>query len=415
VNVSVAVENADTLSPAGRKSASGTARRVRARSVHVAVLAIAAATAALLLFAPPAPGEPLWLAIVAGAALAFGGGLSLLVASAARTTQGLDPRQIEPVYQAVLHAVRDGVLVSDRDGRLLLANDEARRLLGIPEHAEGHLLARSVPNGTLRALLASQRSTRDEPHLVGDRVLIVNQSEASVKNRIVGVVSTCRDRTELESLLRELDTVRSFADSLRAQAHETANRLQTMVGLVELERYAEAVEFATEEVAVAQELLSRLQDRVHAPPLVALLLGKSASSRERGIELEISGSTFAAPGVAAQDLVTIVGNLVDNAFDAVADVGSPRVEVRLESARDQARIEVRDNGPGVPSYRVFEVGWTTKSATHGARGFGLALVRQTVTRLGGSISMRNDHGAVFGVTLPLSRAASERPTAAMTT
>jgi two-component system CitB family sensor kinase len=341
---------------------------------------------------------------LAAVALAVGGVLSLLVAAhVARKTHGLEAREITKLYEhneAVLHAIREGVLVSDHDGRLLLANDEGRRLLELPEDADGRLLGHSLPNGSLRGLLASQRSTRDETHLVGERVLIVNQSQAFVDDRSIGVVTTFRDRTELESLLRELDTMRGLADSLRAQGHEAANQLQAMVGLVELGRYEEAVEFATEQVATAQELLSRLQDRVLEPALVGMLLGKSAAARERGIEFEISGS-FAAPGVSGTALVTIVGNLIDNAFDAVAEVASPRVDVRFESSPEQATIEVRDSGPGVPSYRVFEVGWTTKPAINGSRGLGLALVRQTVMRFGGSISMRNDHGAIFKVMLPL--------------
>jgi two-component system, CitB family, sensor kinase len=345
------------------------------------------------------------LLAVAALALAVSAMLSLLVAAhVAHETHGLAAREIRRLYQhneAVLHAIREGVLVTDREGCLLLANDEARRLLEIPENADGSLLGHILPNGSLRTLVASQRSTRDETHLLGGRVLIVNQSQAFVDDRSVGVVTTFRDRTELESLLRELDTMRGLADSLRAQGHETANQLQAMVGLVELERYEEAVEFATEEVAIAQELLSRLQDGVREPALVGLLLGKNAAARERGVEFEISDSTFATPGVPGTALVTIVGNLIDNALDAVADVSSPRVEVRLESSPEQAKIEVRDTGPGVPSYRVFELGWTTKPASNGSRGLGLALVRQTVTRLGGSISMRNDHGAIFTVTLPL--------------
>jgi two-component system CitB family sensor kinase len=356
------------------------------------------------------------LVAVAALALAVSAALSRLVAThVAHKTHGLEAREITRLYQhneAVLHAIREGVLVTDRDGRLLLANDEARRLLELPENAEGRLLGHSLPNGSLRALLASQRSTRDETHLVGGRILIVNQSQAFVDNRSIGVVTTCRDRTELESLLRELDTMRGLADSLRAQGHETANQLQAMVGLVELERYEEAVEFATEQVATAQELLSRLQEGVLEPALVGLLLGNNAAARERGIELEISGSTFTAPGVPGAALVTIVGNLIDNALDAVADVSSPRVDVRLESSPEQATIEVRDTGPGVPSYRVFELGWTTKPATSGAHGLGLALVRQTVTRLGGTISMRNDHGAIFKITLPLNGHAPKSSTAA---
>jgi two-component system, CitB family, sensor kinase len=345
------------------------------------------------------------LLALAGIGLFVGTVLSLLLAAwVKRQTLGLEPRAITKLYQhnnAMLHAIREGVLVVDGEGRLVIANDEAHRLLLLPNDAEGKLLGHSVPQGSLRALLASQRATRDETHLVGDRILIVNQSEAHVDGKLVGVVTTLRDRTELEALLREFDTVRGMAESLRAKAHESANQLQALVGLIELGHYDEAVRFATEEVEIAQDLLHRLQERIHEPALLALLLGKTAVAHERGIELEIAGEEFAAPGLPQVELVTIVGNLIDNAMDAAAGEPSPIVVVSLESGEEWSTVEVRDNGPGIPSSRVFEPGWTTKPANaHGARGLGLALVKQATARVGGTVSARNDGGAVFTVKLP---------------
>ena len=387
-------------------------RRSLARRLFVLQVAIVAATAttgAVVTVQTALRGVAL-----AAIALLVGLALSLLLAAwVKRQTLGLEPREITRLYQhnnAMLHAIREGVLVVDGEGRVLLANDEAQRLLQLPNDAEGKLIGHSVPQGSLRALLASQRPTRDETHLVGDRILIVNQSEAHVNGRMVGVVTTLRDRTELESLLREFDTVRGMAESLRAKAHESANQLQTLVGLVELGHYEEAVRFATEEVEIAQELLARLQDRVHEPALLALLLGKTAVANERGIELEIGDVEFEAPGLPATELVTIVGNLIDNAMEAVAEEPSPWVSVKLESNGEGSVVEVRDNGPGIPSARVFEPGWTTKPrGAQGARGLGLALVKQAATRLGGTVTARNDGGAVFTVKLPLATPLSLTP------
>jgi two-component system CitB family sensor kinase len=383
-------------------------RRVRsgvslARQLFGLQVVVVAVTVAIVSAAGVHDGE---VVVLAGVAVVVGSTLSLLLAVwVRRQTLGLDPRAIAKLYQhnnAMLHAIREGVLVVDAEGRLLVANDEAHRLLQLREDAEGKLLGHSVPQGSLRALLASQRATRDETHLVGDRILIVNQSEAYVDGKLVGVVTTLRDRTELEALLREFDTVRGMAESLRAKAHESANQLQALVGLIELGHYDEAVRFATEEVEIAQDLLHRLQERINEPALLALLLGKTAVANERGIDLEIEGElAFTAPGLPQVMLVTIVGNLIDNAMDAVAGVGSPRVVVSLESGPEGSTVVVRDNGPGIPSSRVFEPGWTTKPASaHGARGLGLALVKQSTARLGGTVSARNDGGAVFTVKLP---------------
>jgi two-component system CitB family sensor kinase len=166
------------------------------------------------------------------------------------------------------------------------------------------------------------------------------------------------------------------------------------------------VRFATERVEVEQDLLSRLQEQIEQPALVALLLGKTAVARERGIDLVIaSDSSFTGAVLPDAELVTIVGNLIDNAMDALAETMRARVEADLRVDGAEAVIEVRDNGPGIaPEHllRVFEPGWSTKpAAVHGHRGLGLALVRQAAVRLGGHASARSENGAVFTVRLPL--------------
>jgi two-component system CitB family sensor kinase len=350
------------------------------------------------------------LLVLALAALAVGVALSLLVARRVkRQTLDLEPREIAALYQhhhATLHAIREGVLVVDAEGRLLLGNDEAVRLLGLPGPVEGRPAGDVLPAGPLRDLVTSRRPVRDAVVLAGDRVLVANQSTAELDGRALGTVVTLRDRTELQELVRELDAIRAMADSLRAQAHESANRLHTLVGLVELGRYDEAVSFATEQVELAQELLGRLQERIDEPALVALLLGKVALARERGVELEVAEETrLEAVDLPPDELVTIVGNLVDNAVDAVAGAGTGGwVEVALWSHAGDVLIEVRDSGPGIAPEdidKVFESGWSTKDEQAGGRGLGLALVRHAVTRLGGTIDVANDGGAVFTVRLPV--------------
>jgi two-component system CitB family sensor kinase len=358
------------------------------------------------------------LLMLAAVALLIGTLLSLLLARRVkRQSLGLEPREIATLYEhhdAVLHAIREGVLVLDDAGRLQLVNDEAQRLVGIGPEALGERLADVVPAGSLRDLVGDTRSAQDELHLVGERVLVVSRRPALVDGRHVGDVVTLRDRTELRTALAELVTVKGMADSLRAQAHESANRLHTLVGLVELGRYDEAVKFATEEVTVAQELLERLQERVGEPALVALLLGKTAAAQERGVVLHVAEDADLRPtGLAPLDLVTIVGNLIDNALDAVAvdepGRATPTVEVDLRHDGGDVVIEVHDNGPGLPPElldRVFEAGFTSKPpSAAGPRGIGLALVSQTARRLGGSVQARNEGGAVFTVRFPMPREA----------
>ena len=221
-------------------------------------------------------------------------------------------------------AVREGILLLDRDRRLQLANDEARRLLGLGELAPGTPVeALGLPASIVEALLAG-REAADELHLARDRVLVVNQSRAVWRGRDLGTVTTLRDRTDLEALTGELDATRAFAESLRSQAHEAANRLHTVVSLIELGRPEDAVRFATEELELAQALTDRVVAAVREPVISALLLGKAAQAAERGVELEVTDdSELATVTLPAADLVTLVGNLVDNAIDAAAAAAPP--------------------------------------------------------------------------------------------
>jgi two-component system CitB family sensor kinase len=329
-----------------------------------------------------------------------------------RQTLGLGPTEITRMYKhhdAVLHAVREGLLVVDRQGALVLANDEAVRLLGLPAGSEGQPVRALGLAEPLAGLLASGAPAQDQLYVYGDRVLVVNQAPAEKAGWALGTVTTLRDHTELQALTGELDSVRGFADALRAQAHEAANRLHTVVTMIELGRAEQAVAFATEDLASTQELADRLTSAVEEPALAALLLGKAAQAHEKGVELVVDPDTAVGEvgevGLDPRDLVTLVGNLVDNAVEAALAAPPPRrVTVSARSEDGQLRIRVADSGAGLDAAHLeaaFARGWSTKptSGPHG-RGLGLALVRQVISRYGGDLRVASENGAVFTAVLP---------------
>jgi two-component system CitB family sensor kinase len=164
---------------------------------------------------------------------------------------------------------------------------------------------------------------------------------------------------------------------------------------------------------MAQRLSDQLFDRVGEPALMALLLGKTAIAAELGVELRLGPDTALTAGhLPVEQVLTVVGNLVDNALDAAA-IGGSWVELTLRSDDRELCVIVRDNGPGLPAGHredMFTCGWTTKTAENpGGRGLGLALVQHTVTRMGGTISARTDKGALFQVQLPLASTPVDTP------
>jgi two-component system CitB family sensor kinase len=342
---------------------------------------------------------PLLLLAAAAALLLAMVGSWLISRWLRRQTHDLGPAELARMYEfydAVLHAVREGLLLLDREGRLQLVNDEARRLLGIGDDAIGRRIDDVGLPAALGTALATGTDRTDEIHLAGDRVLVLNQAPAHWDATVLGTVVTLRDHTDLQALTGELDSVRGFAEALRSQAHEAANRLHTVVSLIELGRTEQALTFAAAEGRAAQHLTDRLVGAVREPVLAALLLGKTAQANERGVELVVEAdSELSARVIAPGDLVTIVGNLLDNAIDAAVG-GEPPRRVSFSARETPAELVLRvaDSGPGLDDAEVrhaFERGWSTKPDDRNiGRGLGLALVGQAVRRYGGTIDVGRD-------------------------
>lgn len=354
--------------------------------------------------------------VVAGllAGLLGGLGAALIARRVRRQTRGLraaELRDMHDHHEAVLHSVTEGLVLVDPTGRVRLANDEAVRLLDLGDDPAGMPVAGLGLPATLVTALTDELPREDTLLVTERRVLVLNKARAHREGEDLGSVVTIRDRTDLEALTGELGQARSLSEALRSQAHESGNRLHTIVSLIELGHPQRAVEFATEELDRVQGLTDRVVSGVEDPTLSALLLGKAAEAHERGVVLDVAPDLWwPADLTSATDTVTIVGNLVDNAVDAVSRVDGER-RVELTTARREGVLElvVADTGPGIPVElrdRVVERGFTTNAGDErGGRGLGLALVRHTVERLGGRLEIGAPPGGRVAVVLPLPTAA----------
>ncbi len=356
----------------------------------------------------------------AGGALAVGALAAWLISRRVqRQTRDLAFSDIAALLaerEAMLHGIREGVVALDRDGRVRLLNDEAQRLLGIGEEAVGSSPDEALGAGRTADVLAGRVTGTDLLTVRGQRVLVANRMPTDDG----GAVATLRDRTELDQLGRELDSTRGLIDALRAQDHEHANRMHTLLGLLELEMYEDAVEFVGEVVGDHRATSEQVTERIRDPLLAALLVGKATVAAERGAALRLSDrSRLPDRLVDPRGLVTVVGNLVDNALDAVAGTPDARVEVELRAEGRTAVLVVRDTGPGVPPERrelIFTEGWSTKKPPgHRERGIGLPLVRRLAYRHGGDARVGEAPGGGAEFTVVLPEALSEPgPSAALT-
>ncbi|MGC4963958.1 sensor histidine kinase [Gordonia sp. DT101] len=340
---------------------------------------------------------PLIAAIALAALVTAGLGLWLIRRRLLRQTGGLAPSELRLMYEhhdAVLHAVREGLVVTEH-GHPALVNDEARRLLGGGHNGEVDLPAFLV--------------TGDEPLvdvLYAERGRTLMVSRSPVPTDATSAVVTIRDRTELAEAMGELDSMTRFAEALRSQLHESANRLHTVVAMIETGRSEEAALMATTEMQLSQQLIDRMTEAVAEPALAALLLGKSAEAAERGISLTLTeDSQFgddATELLTVGEMITVVGNLIDNAIDA-CDPADPWVEVTVVGDPEHLEVVVADSGPGMDPGefdRAQTRGYSTKAGGDAlGRGLGLALVAQVVDRHRGILRAENTYASVVTVML----------------
>ncbi|MEO8282407.1 MAG: sensor histidine kinase [Pseudarthrobacter sp.] len=334
-------------------------------------------------------------------------GSLLLSRRVKRQTLGMEPSEITGLVEnreAMLHGLKEGVVALDPHERITVVNDSARALLGLPADCVGKRLHSLSVEPALKDVLTREQPGPDRLVLVGDRLVVLNRVPIRSRGRDIGSVTTLRDRTELSALERELGTTRTATDTLRAQAHEFANQLHVISGLIQIGEYDSVVQFVNgvtlDRTRLNDEVTSRIQD----PALAALLIAKSSLATERGVTLQLDPESGLerVDDELSRDLTTVVGNLVDNAFDAVAGLPEPVVRVLVEDAADGVTLTVRDSGPGIAgdTGEIFRQGFTTKEpGPAGSRGFGLALSRVVCRRSGGDLAVANNKGAVFTAVL----------------
>ncbi len=349
------------------------------------------------------------IALYAGFAFGIGGLASWLLSRLIkRATFGLELSEITSLLQereAMLHGIREGVIGFDSRGRINVINNEARRLLHITETGTGRHLDEVVPAGRLHDLLAGDLAGTDQVALTDDSLLVVNRMPVILGGRDAGSVVTLRDRTELEALMRELNAVTGLTTALRAQEHEFTNRLHVMSGLLELGAHDEAASYLAEISSGSITAGEALRSRIAPPVVAALLLAKVSIATEQDVKLLVTeDSHLDAAADEAQTVLTVLGNLIDNAFEALAGRPDPRRVTVALSDTNGLSITVSDTGPGVEADvvgEIFQDGYSTKAPrAELRRGLGLALVHRLVHRAGGTISVTTGPGARFEVWLP---------------
>lgn len=328
-----------------------------------------------------------------------------------RAIFGLEPEQIARLFSersSIIESIREGIVAIDRDARVTVANHQA--IVNLGQQTEAELIGKHIrdvlPGAKLSRILSGGEQRMDQEFEVAGTTMIINTVPMLKDQEIIGAVASFRRKDELDILAKQLSQVKEYSDMLRAQTHEYSNKLHTIAGLIQIGHDKDALDLIGRETAGYQGLIAFLAKAVPFPVLAAFILGKYNHAQELRINFEIdpdSQLTDVPADLSREKLVTVIGNLIDNAFDAALLMGTAgRVKLSMTDLGKDLVFEVEDNGPGIPakqSQQIFERGFTTKMND---RGQGLFLVKKALEDLGGQVTLSDSElgGALFSVFIP---------------
>ena len=354
--------------------------------------------------------QKFFLLALIGFSLIFGFiGVNLLARNIKKSIFGMEPKQIASLLEqntTILQSTFEGIIALDQEGSITLINKQAQKILPTDIDMAGQPVETFFKGLNTKKVLETGEAIFNQQQVIGESIIVYNCVPIKTKNGILGAVITLRDLTEFQKVAEELVEVKNYTQALRSQAHEFLNKLQSLSGLIQLGKYETALALLHETTAAQQDLISFLANAFSTSAVSGILLGKYNRARELNIKFEINRSSRIPQKVKIPDneLVCIVGNLIENAFEALRASNQPSKEVwvKIFPKGGYLKIAVADNGPGIPPTirkQIFERGFTTKQGNN--KGIGLNLVRQSVEHLHGTIRFRSHKKTLFLVKIPL--------------
>ncbi|QDQ03877.1 sensor histidine kinase [Bacillus sp. BD59S] len=343
-------------------------------------------------------------------------GAILLARHIKKSLFGLEPHRIAKILEernAMLLSVKEGIIAVDKDANVTLINNEAKRILkkgGLTGDIIGKNLESYTPNSRIKEVLQTGDVQLNEEQTVYGITIVTNRVPLYVKGEIVGAIATFRDKTEIRQLAEELTGIKLYAEALRAQSHEFMNKMHVVLGLTHMKQYEELQKYVSRMVSEHQYEIGGVMKRIKSPVFAGFLLGKLSYAREKNIKLIISEDSD-LPDIYDEciihELITIVGNLINNAFDAVMNCEKKQVEVGIQHG-DTLMITVQDTGSGIPEDmldKLFTKGYSTKGDN---RGYGLYLVKESTQRINGEIYIYSSLGEGTKITIEIPKGRDER-------
>lgn len=324
---------------------------------------------------------------------------------------GYRPEEFADLYierEDVLNSLEEGLFAIDKDGKVILMNLSARRMLDLApdEKTEGHLLTEYYPQTQLPSTVRTGRTEHNINFMVNGNHIISSRIPILRKGEIIGAVSIFRNRTEVTQLAEQLTGTRYMVDTLRAANHEFMNKLHVILGLLEMNEIDQAKDYIQSTSLVSGKAINELHERIPIASLAALLIGKMLRANELGISLLLKKDSYFCEkedGLPVDAYVTLVGNLIENAMDELnrPDLAVKQIELGIYADVSHTTILCDDTGRGIPDdvlQNIYDPHTTTKGEGHGN---GFYLMKEIVDRYGGDFHIDTELGEGTSIEIDL--------------
>ncbi len=328
---------------------------------------------------------------------------------------GMEPAEIALalyLQRSILQSVYEGIIAIDKTGRILAVNKTAIDLLGTNKEThqiKNRSILEYLNNTQFFFQTPYEENIKDEIVSINGKTLIANRVAIFDRSSLIGWVVSFRHKNDINSLTAELTQIKQYTDNLRVMRHEHANKLSTISGLIEIGECEAALALINNENIQKQQLIDFIRSRIKCKQVAGILLGKYARSQELGLQLQFDPTCqlYNLPvNIDEDELSAIIGNLIDNAFEATLKnpESNKIITLLITDAGNELVIEIGDNGCGIDpeiSGTIFNRGVTSKNDNKG-HGIGLYLINRYVTNAGGVILVDNAEpkGAIFSIFIP---------------
>lgn len=341
-------------------------------------------------------------------------GAFLLAKNIKNTLLGLEPEEITRQYNekmGILDAIYEGLVAIDNKGKITIINDSALNILHYGNKIDkneiiGTNIEEFFSTTRLLTVLETGEGEFEKEQRINNTVIMTNRIPITDRGKVVGAIATFRDKTELTKLAEELTGVKKMAWSLRAQNHEFMNKLHTIAGLIQLEEYDEAIQFISDVAKSRNKISSILTKNIKDSYLSAILFSKYNKAEENRVKFKIDENSIITKlpqFMTSEEIVSIIGNLIENSLDAVSNDGDGEIYIKIEEQTKYLKIKIKDNGPGIKEKymdKIYDQGFTTKE---GDRGHGMYIVKEIVDGAGGKLELKVDKGVTWDITIPMVR------------